>query len=97
MQIIQFVAGAALIFVVVFAFTAFNGVRVPYRIAAWVSLVLTAILVLIGVWGEIWRQYAWSTFFGLLAILGIAVGIRIAWLRKKQGSPNCDRRGDSAP
>jgi len=88
MQSFQFLAGIILIFAVVFAFTAFNGVRVPYRIAAWVSLALTAVLVFIGVWGEIWRQYAWPAFFGLVAILGIAVGTRIAWLRKKRRSPN---------
>ena len=88
MQIFQFLAGIILIFVVVFAFAAFNGVRVPYRIAAWVSLVLTAVLVFIGVWGEIWREYTWPAFFGLLAILGIMVGIRIVWLRMKRGSPS---------
>jgi len=88
MQIFQFLGGIILIFVVVFASTAFNGVRVPYRIAAWLSLVLTAILVFIGVWGEIWREHAWPAFFGLVAILGIAIVIRIAWLRRRRSSPN---------
>ena len=88
MQGFQFLAGIILIFVVVFAFSAFNGVRVSYRIAAWVSLTHTAVLVFTGVWGEIWRQDAWPAFFGLVAMLAIAAGMRIAWLRKKRSSPN---------